>query len=211
MLEKLVARLARALSRRAGLHLSRVALRAPQGSRIESPGSEVRCEATGLLELLPSCADRALELPEDQVRAASKRGERCVVAYVGKRLVGYMWIATAPAPYVAGLWVEFDPADCYFYKKFVHPAFRGLRISDALDTEADKVALGLGRKRIVGFIDLQNTPSWKALQRRKARTAGYAGYLAWFGASIPFRTPGAARSGFRFFSPRARPIASEPA
>ena len=145
-----------------------------------------------------------MELSEHQVRAAFRRGDLCIGAYVGDRLVGYLWIAMGTTPHAAGLSVEIDPADCYFYKKFVDARYRGLRIGDALDAEADKVAVRLSRNRVIGFIDLQNTAHWKALKRRSAWTAGYAGYFTCFGIRVPFRTRGVARSGFRFVTSGSR-------
>ena len=202
MPEKLIAGIASALSRRAGIHLARVVVRAPTGATIDSPRLAVRCATVGAAELLRWCADPILELTEQHVRSAFERGDLCVGAYIGDRLIGYLWISTAPTPHVAGLWVEIDPADCYFYKNFVHPEFRGLHIADVINAEGDKVAVHLGRHRILGFIDLQNSSSWKVIRRRGGRTAGYVGYLGWFGMCIPFHTPGAAQKGFRFFNSR---------
>jgi len=204
MLERLIARVARALSRRTGLHVCRVVIRAPLGVRVISPGCDVRCETVGLPELLPACADPAMALSEHQARAALGRGDLCISAYVDDRLVGYLWIATGTTPHAAGLHVEIDRADCYFYKKFVDARYRGLRIGDALDAEADKVALRLRRNRVIGFIDLQNTAHWKALKRRAAWTAGYAGYFTCFGMCVPFRTRGVAQCGFSFVTSGSR-------
>lgn len=199
MLEKLIAKIARLLGRSAGLRLSRVVVRPLTAFPPSPPGPGIHCRRMHEAELHLWTFDAALELSERQVRSALDRGDVCVGAYDGDRLIGYEWLAFGSTPHVAGLWVEFQASDCYVYRKFVHPAYRGLGIAARLDAEANRVAARHKRERVVCLIDLHNGASWQAAKRSASWTAGYVGYIACFGLSIPFRTAGAAEQGFRFY------------
>jgi GNAT superfamily N-acetyltransferase len=156
-------------------------------------------------ELLRWCSEPELELNEQRVRSALARGDLCLGAFHGERLVGYQWIGLGSTPHVAGLWVQVKPDDCYIYKKFVRPAYRGQRIAGQLNVHANQIAARHGRTRIIHLIDLANLPSWQVAKRIGSSTVGYAGYIAWFTVPIPFHSPGATNHGFRFYDPRIRP------
>jgi GNAT superfamily N-acetyltransferase len=199
MLENFIARLARILGRRVGVRLSRVVVRPLDTFAPLPPAPEIRCRRLREAEIHLWTYDAALELRAARVRAALDRGDVCVGAYDGDRLIAYEWVAFGTTPHVAGLWVEFKASDCYIYRKFVHPAYRGLGISALLDAEANLVAARHKRERVVCAIDLDNVASWKAAKRSGSSTVGYVGYIACFGFCIPFRTPRAMEQGFRFY------------
>jgi GNAT superfamily N-acetyltransferase len=199
MLSRLISWIARRLSRYAGVYLSRVVVRPLAAFEATRAIGGIRCRLAKERELLCWCDDPALELTEEQIHAACARGDLCVGAYDGERLVGYEWLGFGPTPHVGRLWVQFSPGDCYMYKKFVLPAYRGNGIAALLDAKADEIAALSERERIVCFIDVQNAASWRSAKRRLCWVAGYIGYIALFGLSIPFRTGGAMREGFRFF------------
>jgi len=199
MLGRLVAWIAKRLSRHAGICLSRVVVRPLAVFGATCVHGEVRCRLVKERELLCWCVDAALELTAAQVRAAFARGDLCIGAYDGERLVGYEWLGFGPTPHVGGLWVQFSPHDCYMYKKFVLPAYRGHGIANLLDFKADEIAALYERERIICVIDLQNWASWRSAKRGLSWAAGYIGFIALFGLSIPFRTAGTTREGFRFF------------
>jgi len=71
------------------------------------------------------------------------------------------------------------------YKTFVHPAYRGLGIAGLLNATGNEIAVRYQRSRVIA-------------KRSGSFTAGYVGYIAWFGRAIAFRTAGANRQGFRF-------------
>ena len=199
MLGRIVAWIAQRLSRHAGIYLSRVVVRPLAGSEAPRPRAEIHCRVVKAEELRCWCLDPALELTDEHISAASVRGDLCVGAYDGERLIGYEWLGFGPTPHVGRLWVQFSPSDCYMYKKFVLPAYRGHGIAALLDAKADDIAALYERERIVCFIDLQNWASWRSAKRGLSWAAGYIGYIALFGSAIPFRTGGATREGFRFF------------
>jgi GNAT superfamily N-acetyltransferase len=206
MLGRLIALLARLLGRRAGIFLARV-VAYPLDVAAQARGA-IRCRVASEAELRACCADPELELSEEQLRAAFARGDSCIAAYNGKRLVGYEWLALANAPHVGGLWVEFAASDGYMYKKYVRPAYRGRGIAALLIAQSAAVAAGKRRKRVVSFIHLANTAGWQAAKRSGGRTIGYVGYLAWWGRSISFRTVGARRHGFRLYQPSFDAVAA---
>ena len=152
-------------------------------------------------ELLPHCADPNLKLSTNFVCAALARGDICVAAFDGARLVAYEWVAFGPTPHIGGVWVEFDKTARYGYKQFVLPQYRGQRIAAALATHSDGWCKRRGRSHAVSFIDLDNEASWHASLRVGNETVGYAGYVTIFGVFISFRTAGARQAGFRFHRP----------
>ena len=191
-----------ALRRRLGLHVCRVMVRElGSARRTRAPeGADLEFRALRACELLRWCRDPALELEPEQVRAAWLRGDRCLGALHGERLVGYLWLAYGPTPHTDGLWVEFHPDARYSYKKFVLPDYRGKRTAHGLSALADSDAFTRGRRFAINFVALENRASLKATRRSGSRTVGYAGYLRWGAAVIAFRSRGARAYGFRFLA-----------
>ena len=187
-----------------GLYLCRVVSR-PLGCEQTPPGPIHYC-LMGERDLLPHCADADLELSERHVRSAFSRGDLCVGAFAGERLVGYEWLAFRATPHIDGVWVDFDPGSRYGYKKFVLPEFRGQRIAAGLSAYGDPSCLRRGCTRTIAFLDLDNDASWRASARLGSRTIGYAGYLKLFDIFIAFRTGGAKALGFRFSVPAGAPL-----
>src|SRR5690606_15093936 len=138
-------------------------------------------------------------LAEERVRLAFARGELCVGALHGKKLVGDEWHAFGAAPDVDGIWVSVSPEARYSYKKFVRPEYRGQRIGAGLSSYSDVQCLERGRKWSVGFVGLNNPASFRVARRLGSRTIGYAGYFRFGDRFIAFRSPGAKRFGFRFY------------
>jgi GNAT superfamily N-acetyltransferase len=190
-----------------GLYLCRIVSR-PLGCEHTPPGPIGYC-LMNERDLLPHCADADLELSEGHVRAAFSRGDLCVGAFAGGRLVGYEWLAFRRTPHMDGIWVEFDPGSRYGYKKFVRPEFRGRHIAAGLSAYGDPWCLRRGCSRTIAFIELDNDASWRAAARLGSRTIGYAGYLKLFDTFVAFRSKGARALGFRFEVP-ARALASAP-
>jgi GNAT superfamily N-acetyltransferase len=182
-----------------GLYLCRVVSR-PLGCE-QAPQGPIRYCLIGERDLLPHCADAALELSERHVRSASSRGDLCVAAFEGERLVGYEWLAFRRTPHIDGVWVDFDPGSRYGYKKFVRRELRGRHIAAGLSAYGDPWCLRRGCTRTIAFIDLDNDPSWRASARLGSRTIGYAGYLKLFGIFVAFRSKGVKALGFRFEAP----------
>ena len=198
MFRQLIRRIALAAARRAGIRVARVVVRPLEGSAQPTASETIRCRLVTETELRLWSFDPALQLNEAQVRSAFERGDVCVGAFERWRLVGYQWLGFRPTPHVAGLWVQFRPSDCYLYKTYVHPSYRGLGIAGLLNAAGHEIAARHDRSRVICFIDLKNTASWQAAKRSGSFTAGYVAYIAWFGRAIAFRTAGASRQGFRF-------------
>ena len=194
----LIVRIALAAARRAGIGVGRVVVRPLAGSPAPGTPEAISCRPLKEAELRLWSFDPMLELNEAQARSALRRGDVCVGAYHGWRLVGYEWLGFQATPALAGLWAKFRPSDCYMYKTFVHPGYRGLGIAGLLNAAGNEIAARHERDRVICYIDLKNTASWHAAERSGSSTVGYVGYIAWFGRAFAFRTAGASRQGFRF-------------
>ena len=178
----------------------------PLGSALRTLRRDSGCSFRALTEpeALAWCADPELEMKPDAVQAAFARGEACLGAFDGDRLVGYSWLAYAPAPHTGGMWVHFDPGGRYTYKKFVRPAYRGRRVAHGLSALGDAPAFVRGRQYSINFVSVFNRASLKSTARSGSRTVGYAGILRCGRLRLPFRSPGARRYGFRFAPAAAR-------
>jgi hypothetical protein len=190
-----------------GLNLCRIVSRPLSQDEIavDKLNSHIFYRPIGEQELLQHCADPELVLSPRYIRLACARGDLCVAAFDGTRLVGYQWFAFGATPHVDGVWVDFSPGACYCYNQFVRPAHRGQHIAAGLTTYGGRACMLWGCRHTVAFIDLDNRNSWKATSRVSNSTIGYVSYIKCFGFFLSFRTRGAIRFGFRFYvPPRAR-------
>jgi GNAT superfamily N-acetyltransferase len=170
----------------------------------------VRFAALGEDELLAHCADPALEMTAASARAAFARGDHCVGALEGGRLLGYAWFAFAPTPESGGMWLGFGADAAYSYRHFVRPECRGRRIAGRLLPAADALCAARGRSRCLILIHEHNLASIRACERSGARTVGHAVCLTAFGWLLCWRSPGTKRHGLRFFRPQSnlRPLSA---
>jgi GNAT superfamily N-acetyltransferase len=180
------------------IHVFRITSRPLREQSYQPAG--IRLRQVDEAELLPYCADPEMQLPVDHVRAAFARGDVCAAAFDGGRLAGYEWFAHGRAPHIDSVWVEFAADARYAYKQFVRAQYRGRRIAAGLSTHVDDWHRRRGFTRAISMIDLDNNASWRSEARLGARTAGYAGYVRWFGRCIAFRSPGARRLRLRLYS-----------
>jgi GNAT superfamily N-acetyltransferase len=135
------------------------------------------------------------------VTDALARGDYCVGAFDGSRMVAWAWASFDKAPHGDGLWVKVEPPNMYGYKWYTKPEYRGQGIIGQLATLRDKMAAETGVTLNVGFTETHNYASWQSQRRLGNRSIGYAGYFRLFGKSYPFRTPGVVKHTFRFFRP----------
>lgn len=172
------------------------------------PHRDVRVACTD--ELLAASNDPANDLGADWIRKALGRGEICVGAFEGDKLLAYTWRALGPTPHEKGLWVHFDEKYVYGFKAFTRPGYRQQHLQYAVSGHLDHWLLDHGYRDYIGFIETHNFPSLIAGEKRGHRKVGYAGYLILFGQVIPFRSPGAKRVGFGFFPPQVESAGSAP-
>jgi hypothetical protein len=64
---------------------------------------------------------------------------------------------------------------------------------------ADAYLLRRGYTFEVGYMEIDNFASIGVANFLGRRRIGYAGYMKWFGRSIPFRTPAVKKIGAEFF------------
>jgi GNAT superfamily N-acetyltransferase len=191
------------LRRYLGLSLCRVMSRPLGEVALSADGLQVSNRLMTEAEMLAYCDDDELELSQEKVRAAFRRGSLCVGALRDGTLLGYVWLAFGPTPHVNGVRVEFPPDARYTYKSFVRPLWRGQRIAARLAAHGDALCVKRGRTRTASFIDIDNYPSIRSSEAMGTKTVGFAGYLHCLGMVFAFRSPGAKRFGFRFHKPKA--------
>jgi hypothetical protein len=196
----LYALLMEALRRWVGLHLMVVIWRraTPETMPITlPPGIDVRLATRD--ELLAACQDPALDLTRDFVELALDKGDFCVAAFAGDRIVAYTWRAFSPTQHSPGLWVAFEkPGERYGYKSLTRPEYRGQHLLTAVALFADPLVVARGYPEAISFVESDNFPSLHANLRHGNRRIGYAGFFHLRGRYYPFRSPGAKRYGFRF-------------
>ena len=201
MLEKFIARLRRYL----GVDLCRVLARDIGPGKGREP-AQFEFRPLTRPELLRLCADADYEIGATWVRSALARGDVCFGALHSGRVAGYVWLAYSAARYTDKVWIRTDPASRYTYKAFVRPEYRGLGLAQELYRRADASALARGRTRAVMVVQADNLASLRAARRDGFSIVGYAGHIACRGGALAFRSPGARRFGFEFYSvqpPRA--------
>jgi L-amino acid N-acyltransferase YncA len=201
VLEKLVARLRRYL----GIDLCRVLAR-DIGAGTGTGPARFEFRVLTRPELLRLCANPDYQLSATWVRSALGRGDVCFGALERGRVAGYLWLAYAAARYTDKVWIRTEPSSRYTYKVFIHPEHRGRGLVQELYRRSDAALLARGRKRAVMVIQADNAASLRAAHRNGFYTVGYAAHVSCRGGALAFRSPGARRSGFEFYSvqpPRA--------
>jgi Acetyltransferase (GNAT) family len=197
-------RTAKLLQRYFGLNLYRVLTRPlDSASHVAPDDPSVHFSVLDEPEVLARCLDPELELSQASVREAFARGDVCVGALEGERLLGYAWFAFSPTPESGGTWVDFAPSATYTYRHFVRPSLRGRRIVGGMLFAADAEALRRGRSTCLTLVYTHNRASIRATERSGARTVGYAACWKLFGRLLCWRSSGAREAKLRFFRPHS--------
>jgi ribosomal protein S18 acetylase RimI-like enzyme len=199
----MIRRFIRALRSYLGLHLLRVFMvRLDDAPPIRPEQSALRYAALTQAELLQWCRDPALELEETKAVTALRRGDICMGAMDGERLIGYVWFAFGHTPHVEGSWVRLQGGARYLYKAFIRPEYRRRGIAPEMYVSAS--ALCPRRGRVVGVlaVDADNAAGLKTPRRAGWIQVGYAGFMRCLGRVVAFRSYGPRRYGFAFFAPR---------
>lgn len=196
-------RLARALSRHAGLRVFRFFRRALDPATPATLPGGVAVRMLGEGDLARVCHRPELDLTAEKVAAAYARGDFCAGAYDAGALVAYCWFAFAPAPHLDGVWADFHRQSVWIYKSLVLPSHRGRGIAPALYRFTDGPCVERGRSFSICCIESHNRPSIAAILRAGYAAAGYAGYLRRGRKVLPVTSPAASRMEVRFFIPAA--------
>ena len=178
--------------------LSVVYERELSGEVIMSPPEGYEARFPSREELLLAAADSELSLTPDFIEAATARGDVCNGMFRQGKLVAYMWRTTSLAPHTDNVWVETRKPYRYGYKAFTSPAYRGQHLPETLATICAQRFIEAGFTHHVGFVETHNASSHTSELRRGSKKIGYAGYVNVFGKIVGFRTPGVAKTGFRF-------------
>jgi hypothetical protein len=182
----------------------------PLGRTNSSTSNPEGCQFSILSEqaLLDFSHDPTLRLVETRIKDAFARGEFCAGAILDGNLVAYHWRAYTSAPATPfknkrNIWVDFNADTVYGRYSLTLPAYRGKHIMPSLWVFADNYCLDKGDLLLIAYVETDNYSAMRVGMRVGNRVVGYAGYIYLFGKSFSFRTPGAKKHGFRFFTPRS--------
>ena len=197
--------LMRFLRRHLGLHVLRVLVMPLDGLpplKVQHPS--LRYVPLPESEALRWCAHPEMEMAREQVAAAYARGDLIVGVTEHGEPVGCVWFAFGTAPHTEGVWVQVAADTRYSYRAFIRASHRGRRIAQELYTRASEICPRRGRSKGLIVIYADNAVSLRASVSAGRVPVGYAGYLAWRGRLLPFRSPGARRHGLRMAAPAPR-------
>jgi len=169
-----------------------------QGNPPSNPTPDIVYRLLAKEELLTYCRDPELEMTASDVHMLTSREHVCAGGIKDGLLVSYVWRSYGPTEHKNGIWIDFGKSCRYGFKSFTRESFRGQRLSSyvALMTES---ATRRDRTYTVAFIEAHNYPSRHSSLFHGNKVVGYAGYIKLFGQYYTFHSPGAKRSGFRFF------------
>jgi len=153
-------------------------------------------------EIKDASEDPDLDMTADFVDDAIARGDLAFGAFDGPRLVSYMWRSVGSAPDADGVWIRVRKPYNYSYKSYTRPSYRGQRISPVVHLFSDNEMRKLGYRYRAGFVAISNYASLRMGLHMGSIQIGRAGYLAWFGRLIPFRSRAVKEIGFEFFRPK---------
>jgi hypothetical protein len=160
-------------------------------------------------ELLDFSHDPALRLVDTRIKEFYTQGEVCTGATLDGKLVAYDWCDCSATPHDRkhDIWVDFNADAGYGRKSFTLPAYRGKHIMPSLWAFSENYYLDKGKTLSISFVETDNYPSLRAGMRGGYPVVGYAGYIHLFGKLLSFRTAGAKKHGFRFYTPRSPAVA----
>jgi hypothetical protein len=147
----------------------------------------------------------------DFVAAAQARGDFCVGAFDGDRIVSFGWRTFSTAPADDGLWVGTPRPFPYGYKAFTDPAYRGRHLRDVVSLAGDQICLARDCTQMIGYRETHNFASIASSLRRGSVFVGYAGWFKLFGRVWAFHSPGVRRLGLRFYRPTRASTSPAPA
>ena len=181
---------------------TRAADQADAITNIPAGFSVERLSATACRDLL---ANAELRVSEAFLDAALARGDQCnAVRDADGAIVAYGWTSTTMAPHDGDLEVVVPAQHSYGYKALTLSSHRGHNFFPLLIQTGARMSLEQGVPYRVGFAELINQASLRAMRRAGYDTVGFAGYLRLGGRVVTFRSPGVRRLGFRFR--RAQPL-----
>ena len=189
-------------ARRFGVHVYKVRVRPIAAGSQSPPGHPAisirQIKADELREL---AEDVDLDLPPDFVEEALVRGDLAFGAFDGLQLVAYIWRSTDAAPDADGVWIRVRKPFNYSYKAYTRDSYRGQRIGPLLFIFSDEAMRKLGYEHRVGIVGITNYASLGMSKHTDSRIVGHAGYLAWFGKLMTFRSSAVKEIGLEFFRP----------
>lgn len=149
-------------------------------------------------ELLKYCNDPELEMTPSKVHTFISRGHLCAGGVKDGALITYVWRSYGPTEHTKDIWIDVNTNCRYGFKSLTIEAFRGQRLHSYLTLMTEN-STRRDKTHAVGFIETHNFPSRHSSAFHGNKEIGYAGYIKLFGKYYTFHSPGAKKSGFRFF------------
>lgn len=128
-------------------------------------------------------ADGTWDLSEDLIDGF-RRGDRCLLSFVGGKLAGYTWVHVAGRPkLIPGLQISIPEDYGYNFAGFTLPEFRGCGLQPYRHHEILKHPEWDAKKGMIGYVECTN---WSS--RRGQTKSGYQnlGYLTLMGTRNRF-------------------------
>lgn len=122
--------------------------------------------------------NQSLDISHTFIEKAFARGDQCVGALDGKKVVGYAWRSSSQVEVDYPIYMQFGNKLYYRYKGFVAPEYRGKDIFNNIKLVAESAQIGLDRTYAFGCIETHNYPSLKASHKHGDISIGYTAYIS---------------------------------
>lgn len=149
-----------------------------------------------LVQAQPDWPKGALET--EFIDAALARGDLCIAAFAGEKLLAMVWRSFSVAPHSDLVDIHVEKPYWYTYKMMTLPQARGTGLGGLLTVVCDRLCQDSGCVGGVGFVETHNYSSLRANAKVGAKRVGYAGIVQVCGKAYPFRTSGVRPFTFQF-------------
>jgi GNAT superfamily N-acetyltransferase len=131
------------------------------------------------------------------VDTALAKGDECVGCFDGDRLVSVGWYARTPTSISDTMTLHFDPTWVYMHRGYTLPAYRGRRLHAVAMSWALRTYTSRGARGLISYVDFNNFPSLRSVERMGYRIFGEVVVVALVGREFALSTAGCRPYGFR--------------
>lgn len=136
-------------------------------------------------------------LSEDFVRQALQKGDRCCAILDRDVLATYCWYSTQVTSINQHLQIACPPGYVYSYHDYTHTDYRRQRLQTVRSAQGLQDTLSRGAKGVIGYVDENNFPAIRSLERRGGRFVGRIVAIHLFGEYRIYHSKGSAALGVR--------------
>ena len=114
----------------------------------------------------------------EELLAAHRAGDRCLLSYIDGKLAGYTWVHAAGTPHLfEGLRLRIPDEYLYNYAGFTHPEFRGHGLQAYRHHEILRRPEWRDRKGLLGYVQCVNWSSRRGQTKSGYRPLGWLGLV----------------------------------